>query len=248
MLMSILLNGLGGLNFAPDNGAGDSGGGQAGQDPAPTDDNGGGQASPGGDSGEPAAPGQEHNLVDVTAVDENGNLQWFPASEVKKLRDEAAKWRTQYQDANGRLEALQANAPEPDAEPATAEFEQQISTQAEQINTLRVQNAVLAEAARNREDRAAFIDPEDAVRLADLSSVEIGEDGTVTGVAEAIQALAAAKPHLLRSPQGAAGAVQRASNPARSATLTLEEIQRMTPQQIMQRKDEVTAALRVIRD
>jgi len=43
-----------------------------------------------------------------------------------------------------------------------------------------------------------FQDPADALTLADLSAVQVGDDGTVTGAAEAVKALAAKRPYLLK--------------------------------------------------
>ncbi len=43
-----------------------------------------------------------------------------------------------------------------------------------------------------------FHDPEDAVRLADVSTVRSTDESGVEGVAEALQALALKKPHLLK--------------------------------------------------
>lgn len=42
-----------------------------------------------------------------------------------------------------------------------------------------------------------FADPQDAVALADRAGIEVGEDDTIKGVKEAVEALAKAKPHLL---------------------------------------------------
>lgn len=44
---------------------------------------------------------------------------------------------------------------------------------------------------------AGFVDPEDAVKLADLSTVELGDDDKVTGAKEAVDKLAKSKPHLV---------------------------------------------------
>lgn len=81
------------------------------------------------------------------------------------------------------------------------------------MRTAMIRNAVVLAATR-----ANFHDPEDAFRLADLEGVQIGEDGRVSGVEEALKALAKAKPHLVRQAAGtgeinatAAGRQTRAS-------------------------------------
>lgn len=44
---------------------------------------------------------------------------------------------------------------------------------------------------------AKFVDPDDAVALIDRSGIQIDENGKITGVKEAVEALAKAKPHLI---------------------------------------------------
>jgi len=59
----------------------------------------------------------------------------------------------------------------------------------------RIKNAVLAAAAK-----ASFADPLDAYAMIDQATLEIDDAGKVTGVDEAIKALAKAKPYLLGEP------------------------------------------------
>lgn len=74
------------------------------------------------------------------------------------------------------------------------ELESATKKQDKTIHELRIQNAFLA---ANTYD---WVDPSDALRLADLSAVEIDpEDGSVTGLKEALKKLATAKPHLIKS-------------------------------------------------
>jgi len=61
---------------------------------------------------------------------------------------------------------------------------------------LRIQNAFLAS------NTYKWHDPEAALALADLSNVVIGEDGKVTGLKEALEALAKSKPFLLAEEDG----------------------------------------------
>lgn len=71
-----------------------------------------------------------------------------------------------------------------------------------QANQRLVSAAVIAEAAR-----LGFADPSDAVAFVDKAQVVIGDDGNVTGAAEAVKALVEAKPHLVNKPSGNAGNV-----------------------------------------
>jgi hypothetical protein len=172
----------------------------------------------------PTQAGQSSNLVDVTAMDARGLLQWFPAAYVAELRQEAAAERSRLRDAQRELDALRAQTVPVPLSPAPAlptgpapvlapsETPAPHPLEAE-TRRLRIENAVLAAAARDTEARARFIDPADAVRLADLSTVQPGADGVLTGVTEALDALAKAKPHLL-VPKGRGGVGLSATNPA----------------------------------
>jgi len=64
----------------------------------------------------------------------------------------------------------------------------QLEAQARE-STLR--GAVIAEAAKQ-----GFADPMDAYKLLDMAKMELGEDGTVKGLTEALTTLATAKPYL----------------------------------------------------
>ena len=57
-----------------------------------------------------------------------------------------------------------------------------------------IRSAVLAEAAT-----VGFIDPADAFLFADKAKLAVKDDGTIEGVKEAIEAVAKAKPHLVKA-------------------------------------------------
>lgn len=71
------------------------------------------------------------------------------------------------------------------------ELEKQVEKGAEQIKKLRIDNAFLT-------SDVEWVDAEAALRLVDLSEVEIKDDGTVKGLKEALEALAKAKPYLVK--------------------------------------------------
>lgn len=52
---------------------------------------------------------------------------------------------------------------------------------------------------------ANIVDPEDALKLADLGQVQVDDQGTVKGVKEAIEALTKAKPYLVKQGSGQVG-------------------------------------------
>lgn len=57
--------------------------------------------------------------------------------------------------------------------------------------------------------RAGFLDPADVLALADLSAATVDDSGTVTGIDEAIKALAKARPYLLKPATSNIGTPQR---------------------------------------
>lgn len=76
----------------------------------------------------------------------------------------------------------------------------------------------------------AWHDPEDALRLADMSAVEIADDGKVKGLKEALKALAERKPHLVKpkesggDPPPASGSAMNGGKGKGPAGLTREQL------------------------
>jgi hypothetical protein len=96
-----------------------------------------------------------------------------------------------------------------------------------------IQLAVAAEAAKR-----GFIDPQDAVSAIDPNQFMQDEQGQMVGIPEALEALAKAKPHWIKtnrpflSPSSAASRFS-ATNPAGTGpTLTREALKKMSPQEI----------------
>lgn len=71
------------------------------------------------------------------------------------------------------------------------ELEKQVEGHAETIKKLRIDNAFLT-------SDVEWVDAEAALRLVDLSEVEIKDDGTVKGLKEALEALAKDKSYLVK--------------------------------------------------
>lgn len=121
---------------------------------------------------------------------------------VKRHRAAADRRKAELETENGQLKTQIATlkAEGKDGKPSeeiTARIttlETDLGKKDAEINRLRIQNAFLAS---NSHDWA---DPEDALRLADLSDVEIdSEDGSVHGLKPALDRLAKKKPHLLKA-------------------------------------------------
>jgi hypothetical protein len=113
------------------------------------------------------------------------------------------------------LEQAQAKA-------TAAEAERDAALQ--RANDRLIMAALTAEAAKQ-----GFADPADAFTLADLAGVSIADDGAVTGVTEAVKALAQAKPYLIGrrtapATDAGAGSGDRATGGS-AIRLTDEELQ-----------------------
>lgn len=112
----------------------------------------------------------------------------FPRPYVEELRRENAGYRTRAQQAERELEALREQAAK-----ERQEVEAKVTATEQRLAELTIGNAVVVEATR-----MGFIDPEDALRLADTKGVTLADGGKVEGVAEALKELAAKKPHLIK--------------------------------------------------
>lgn len=79
----------------------------------------------------------------------------------------------------------------------TAQEKEELTKENTTLKTKLKGQAIAFEVARHA-GKLGFYDPDDAAKLVDLSKVEYDEEsGTVTGVEDAVKALAAKKPHLL---------------------------------------------------
>lgn len=111
----------------------------------------------------------------------------------KKLAGEAAKWRRQARDAEKRAtDAEAALQTKNDAEKTELQRAQDAAAAAEQqrdaalatANIRLVNAAVIAAAAK-----AGAVDPTVVSRLVDSTDITVGDDGTISGATEAVEAL-----------------------------------------------------------
>jgi hypothetical protein len=133
----------------------------------------------------------------------------YDAEYVGKLRKESADYRTKLRDAEKQLERLAEleEAERKRQEASLSETErltQALAAKDAEIAEAKAASEKATEAARQAlikaEARALatnFIDFDDVWKLADLSGAAVDGD-KVTGVKEALEALAKAKPHLLK--------------------------------------------------
>ena len=112
---------------------------------------------------------------------------------------EKAKTATAAQKRLQELEAAEQKRKEAElselqkAQAKLAELEAEKAQNTQQLKTMRIKSAVQVQALK-----LGFQDPEDAYRLADLAGVEVGEDGSVTGIDKALKALSEGRPYLLK--------------------------------------------------
>lgn len=164
--------------------------------------------------------------------------QVFDAAYVKKLRDEAARYRktaqeaaakvTQYeQERMTELEKAQAQAKEAQTALESLRAEaQQARAQAEIV----------------REATALGLHPELAQRLA---TVEFDDAGQPANVKDALTALAQQYPQLRVA--SAPGTAPAAMNPARKPALTVDDVKNMGTDEINARWDEVQTVMAATR-
>lgn len=120
---------------------------------------------------------------------------------VKKLSDENAKHRTanvELKKANAdlaaRLKAIE-DKDKSELDKTTGDLtdaQAKVKTLEARNQELAIQNAFLSD------NKHSWANPKTALKLADLSEVEIDEDGTVTGLDKALDKLAKSDPYLLK--------------------------------------------------
>lgn len=132
---------------------------------------------------------------------------------IKELSDENARWRVKYRNRGKRITELETEVAElKKGKPASKkkdEDEDDASGAAED-SELKTENEKLKEKLVTQSIRMEFNDlvtgsdalakfknPKTAFKLLDLSEVEIDEDGDITGLDDAIKALAKSDPYLL---------------------------------------------------
>lgn len=188
---------------------------------------------------EEQAPVAEQTAGQAPATDDGQQEEQLDAAslmaELKRVRREAAKYRTDLRQLQTQAEEAQrAQLPEVDRLKADlAAAQRQIAEREAQVAEQRLRSAVLAAAARQ-----GFVDPEDAFRMLDREA--LGENGSVDGIEEALGALRKAKPYLVRS---AASPALQPTNPAGQRSLTKADVAGMTADEINRRWDEVEKVL-----
>jgi hypothetical protein len=128
--------------------------------------------------------GSEVKPDDVVTRDEFEKVM-----ERMKAADRRASTAEEELKKRQRAEQTELEQAQGDVKDITAERDSLLG----KIKEIRLENAFLSS------NKHAWHDPSDALRLIDLSSVEIDENGKVKGLDTAIERLAKAKPHLIKT-------------------------------------------------
>jgi len=146
----------------------------------------------------------------------------FSEEYVSALRSESAGYRTQLRGLEAAVRNLVGLKPdEPINENVLGQFGQNQKQAVEKAQEAAKRMLLKAEVRMQSID-LKIVDPDAAIALADLSKVQVAEDGKVTGVKEALEALVKEKPYLVG--KGSAGGVGSPGSPGGGSTgLTPEE-------------------------
>lgn len=115
--------------------------------------------------------------------------------------------RQERDDALRKIEELEKGAPGDD------ELKEQVKTQEKTISSLneKLERAHLTVAFLS-DNTYEWVDPSQALKLADLNDLEIDDDGKVHGLKAALEALATSSPHLLKKKERRAPAPRSGSS------------------------------------
>lgn len=159
----------------------------------------------------------------------------FSTEYVRKLRAEAAEYRRRLRELENTVrqheEAKLSETEKLQKRVAELEREQQVYQQERQERTLQYETMLAA-------TRLGIVDPEAAYRLLDVAKLQFNEDGKPVNLVPVLQELVQQRPYLL-----ARGGTSP-TNPNRPHVgLTLDDVKRMSPDEINTRWDEVQRVL-----
>jgi hypothetical protein len=188
---------------------------------------GGGGGSQGGGSGEGSGQGTDKPY----AVFQNeASLRAYLESESKVQLERQAKefgfetYQAMQEAAKTKKETDDASKSELEKEKAARQKAEGEKKAAFETANARLLNAEIKIAAAS----GGFVDPADAVALVDRSGLRVDEQGNVTGVKEAMEKLAKAKPHLLTGKSaGSPGSTGNAGRQEGAGETDVDRIRKM---------------------
>ncbi|MEW6661959.1 MAG: phage scaffolding protein [Bacillota bacterium] len=183
--------------FNEGGGAGSGSGGAGGQ----------GSAGAGSGSGKQGGSGSGNGQAG-TGQGQGGDGQGpkvFSEEYVSAIRNESAHYRTQLRGLENAVRgALGLKAEDQVSEAVISQYVQQQKQAIEKSQASAKKMLIKAE-VKMQAVELKIIDPDAAMALADLSKVQVAEDGKVTGVKEALEALIKDKPYLVGKGSGGVG-------------------------------------------
>jgi hypothetical protein len=168
-------------------------------------------------SGTGTSTGSTEGTPDPNASNGSQSGTADPNPEATRARAEAEALRARMQAADKRaadFEGKLKQLVEKDM-PAQEKLTRDLQETQKQVESLQAVNSrITLENAFLKESTYAWHDPQAAMKLVDLSQVEIGEDGTAKGMKDALKALATAHPYLVKPDAGTAVTPPASTAPA----------------------------------
>lgn len=204
--------------------------------------------SNGNSQAENPAQSQADNKTDQSPVDgstntgapsnESGKQETFDRAYVESLRQEAARYRTELQGVKSKLTEFEtAQLSELDKAKKQATDAQTTITELQtKLRNTSIRSEVAMQAAALK-----IVDADAAYRLLDADEIKFNDAGEPTNIKGLLGQLVKDKPYLLAQNS----VTNPPNNPSRSgATLTLDDIRKMTPAEIIANQAAVDAALK----
>jgi len=206
------------------------------------------------DDGEtPVTDKEETEQDDASERDEY--VEEIDLEELKSLREKAARLDSllqEYEKSDTDLKTLRKELKE--TRKQVQEFEREKMTEREKLELqareaaeerdrlLQELRAVKVQGVIGREAEKRNVPINLAVKL--IGDIEFDEDGEPVGVDQALDSLVREYPQIVRQQQAASPThVQKATGRTAPRKLTMEDLQRMTPDEVNQRWDEVQQVL-----
>lgn len=188
-----------------------------------------------------ATPAPDDVSDDGTGTPDAPVERAFTQADVDRIvKDRLARQKSQFADyddlkskADRLAEIEAANQSELErAQARLVELEKQASEATARARDASLRSAVVAEAARKN-----VVDPDAAYALLDRSSLEIGDDGSVSNVAEAMESLLQAKPYLVGGTQ-TRGSADLGARGSSVPQISRDDLKSMSPAEIVQAQNE----------
>lgn len=184
---------------------------------------------------------EEMGQEPTTPTGQEPKVEKFDAEYVKKLQAEVKELRREDIGYRHKAKELEAKVAEYEAAKLTEteKLQKEAADAKTQLEQLKAEaRQARADAAIAQHAAASGIKVEVAKKMID---VQFDDAGNPTGVDTAFAQLLQDHPYLKVGFGGSS------TNPQRQATLTMQDIQKMSPQEYLQRKDEVDKALAAMR-